>query len=188
MSTLTSFGDRVDDDEVGDAVAGEVGHRDRVRARRGGVRHLGAERAITRAQSHSHVPAHVVGIDQVGDAVAGEVGHRHAGGSGEAWALVGGVDSRRLERAVAVAQSHRDRVVGVVGEDQVGDAVAVDVRHRHLARAGAGGDDDLRLKRAVTVVQQDADRVVALVDVRMSSLPSLVTSASVTCHTRGPTA
>ena len=157
-------GDRVDADDVGDAVAVEVRHRDVVGARSGGVGHLGSEGAVAGAQAHSHVPGHVVGIDQVGDAVAGEVGHRHAGGPGETWALIGGVDCRRLERAIAVAQQHPDRVVGVVGEDQVGYTVPVDVRHRQVARAGAGGDYDLRLKRAVAIVQQYADRVGALVD------------------------
>ena len=86
-------------------------------------------------------------------------------GPGEARALVGGVDlSAAWKVPLPLPSSHRDRVGGVVGDDQVGDAVAVDVRHRHIARAGAGGDDDLRLKRAVAVVQQDADRVGALVD------------------------
>ena len=40
-----------------------------------------------------------------------------------------------LERAVAVAQQHADLVAAVVGGDDVGDAVAVQIRHGHRDRA-----------------------------------------------------
>ena len=40
----------------------------------------------------------------------------------------------RLERAVAVAQQHAHRVVAPVGGDDVGDAVAGQVGHRHASR------------------------------------------------------
>ena len=47
----------------------------------------------------------------------------------------------RLKGAVAVAQKHAHRVVNPVGRDDVGDAVAVQVPHRHRvgARSGAEG-------------------------------------------------
>ena len=37
----------------------------------------------------------------------------------------------RLEVPLAVAKQHRHRVIAVVGGDDVGPAIAVDIRHRH---------------------------------------------------------
>ena len=55
-----------------------------------------------------------VADDQVGDAVAGQVGHHDFVGTGG-----DGVGHHRLEGAVAVAQEHADRVVVLVGDDDV---------------------------------------------------------------------
>ena len=71
-----------------------------------------------------------------------------------------------LERAVAVAQQHADAVVGSVGGDDVGDAVAVQVGHDDLKRAQGGGGGGLlgaRGECAVAVAHEHAGRVVALI-------------------------
>ena len=43
-------------------------------------------------------------------------------------------------RPVRRVQQHADVVAAVVGDDEVGLAVAVDVRHRHGVRIAAGGE------------------------------------------------
>ena len=68
----------------------------------------------------------------------------------------------RLERAVAVAQQHRHRVVAVVGGDDVGVAIAK-VRDRHRIRITPHGKGLGRLEGAVAVAQQHRHRVVAIV-------------------------
>ena len=65
-----------------------------------------------------------------------------------------------LECAVAVAQEHAHVRAGVVGGDDVGDAVAVQVGHRHRDRQPSGGEGLLRLERAVAIAQQHAHAVV----------------------------
>ena len=53
----------------------------------------------------------------------------------EAGPLPAGKVRRGLEGAVAVAQQHAHVVAAVVGGDDVGDAVAVEVRHLHFVRS-----------------------------------------------------
>ena len=60
-------------------------------------------------------------------------------------------------------QEDADRAVVVAHGHQVGQAVAVDVRHHGLDRLLLGGEGQRGLKRAVAVVQQHAHRVVARV-------------------------
>ena len=68
---------------------------------------------------------------------------------------------RRLEGAVAVAQQHAHRVAAEVGDDQVGPAVAVEVR-RPPPKWGRGRRCRLRgLEGAVAVAQQHAHGVAA---------------------------
>ena len=84
-------------DEVGLAVAGEVGH-----GQRDGLVGLaiGPEGAVAVAQEDQHIAVGVAD-QEVGHAVAVDVGDRQAGGLGP-----GVVGDRRLEAALAVAQ-HR---------------------------------------------------------------------------------
>ena len=104
MSTLTVSSVVVGDDDVGDAVAGQVGHRRPARAAADGEGLLHAEGAVAVAQEHAHGVAAGVGRHEVGPAVAVEVGHRHGGGRG-----TDGHGLPRLEGAVAVAQLHGHR-------------------------------------------------------------------------------
>ena len=64
------------------------------------------------------------------------------------------------EGAVAVAQQHAHGVAAVVGDDEVGLAVAVDVRDRHGYWVRAGGEVDRAAEGAVAVAEQHAHGVV----------------------------
>ena len=137
-STLTRVAADVGDDQVGLAVAVDVAPRPRRPDSMPAAKVCWAlEGAVAVAQQHAHGVAAVVGDDQVGLAVAVHVRPRRrsngcrAGGEG----LPGD-----LEGAVAVAQQHAHGVVAVVGDDQVGLAVAVHVR-RDATETGlqAGG-------------------------------------------------
>src|SRR5439155_5173024 len=64
-----------------------------------------------------------------------------------------------LEGAVAVAQEHAHGTGFVVGGDDVGDAVAIHVRHRHRKRTPVRGKSLLRLERAVAVAEQHTHTV-----------------------------
>ena len=66
------------------------------------------------------------------DAVAGEITHRN-----RKWTSGRVKAALRLERAVAQAQKYRDVARVVVGDDDVGDAVAGEVRDDHCARSWA---------------------------------------------------
>ena len=73
---------------------------------------------------------------------------------GQADGLVGPLV--RLERAVAVAQDDQ-QVALVVADQQVGDAVAVDVAHGQAGRVVAGVDPGHRDEAPLAVVQEDRD-------------------------------
>ena len=108
----------------------------------------------------------------------------------------------RLECAVAVAQQHAE-YVAAVGNHEIGNAIAVDVRHRH----GEGPDSVLKLC-AVWKVPSPLPRntltvLPMLLLVTRSGLPSPLTSATATrvrpsvrsevvrtgtCHRHCPTA
>ena len=77
----------------------------------------------------------LVGDDQVGPAVAVEVGDGDADRVGAGEEAVAAVE-RRAELAVAQAGIDQHVVAAAVGDDQVGDAVAVEVGQRD----GAGGE------------------------------------------------
>ena len=100
-----------------------------------------------------------VGDGQVEVAVAGEV-PRHDGDR----VRPDRVGDLGLERAVAVAQQHRDRRRDrSVGDGQVEVAVAVEVPRHDRDRARPHRVGDLGLERAVAVAQQDGDVVGAAV-------------------------
>ena len=117
----------VGEDEVGDAVAGEVGdgqgdgRLDRLE---------GPEGAVAVADEDQHV-AIGVADQEVELAVAQEVGDGQAGGIG-----AGVVGHRGREAALAVAQVDAHAVGGEDG--QVGDAVAGEVGHADDLRRGSG--------------------------------------------------
>ena len=69
----------------------------------------------------------------------------------------------RLERSVAIARQHADRVVQVIGDPEIRLAVAVEVAHRHIARSPSGGKTPRRPECAVAIAQQDRHIVVAVV-------------------------
>ena len=107
----------VGDDQVGDAVAVQVGQLHGAGVEQAGGS-IGQDGRIAGAVIDDHAIEALVGVDDVLGAVAGQVGHGQLDG------LVGLVVG--LERAVAVAQQHQDVAVGVADE-QVELAVAVDV-------------------------------------------------------------
>ena len=101
------------------------------------------------AQQHRDVVRAGVGDQQVGLTV--QVGDRQSGGVGADGEARGAAD-RRSELAVAQPGIDEDVVAAAVGDDQVGDAVAVHVRQLD----GAGGEqagglvgDDLRAGRVL---------------------------------------
>ena len=135
----------VGDDEVGLAVAVDVRHRHGVRDGAGGEGLLGGEGGrwspgAVVFSSTLTLLLPIVGDDEVGLAVAVDVRHRHglgsaAGGEG----LLGG-EGRAWSPRRRRVQQHAHAVAGLVGDDEVGLAVAVDVRHRHGEGIGAGGE------------------------------------------------
>ena len=90
-------------------------------------------------------------------------------------------------------EQHRDRAVDRIRHDQVGLAVAVDVRRRHRVRAAARGEGLLggeagRDGPGRGGVEQHRHRVVAAFATIRSGLPSPLTSATVTESGRLPVA
>ncbi len=106
-------------DNVELAVAVQVRHRDRRRARSDREGLLRREGAVPVAQQHADRVVAVVGGDDVLFAVAGQVRHSHA-----ARVVSNRVGFRGLEGAVPVAQQHAHAVRAAVGHNEVGDAVA----------------------------------------------------------------
>ena len=169
-------------DDVGAAVAGDVGQEPRVlvhppaaglEAEVGEHELRRLERAVAVAQRRPH--AGVAEADDVGPAVAGDVGEEarvlvDAPAAGLE-AEVGEHELRRLERAVAVAQ--RRPHAGVAEADDVGPAVAGDVGQeaRMLVdppaaglEAEVGEHEPRRLERAVAVAQRRPHAGVAEAD------------------------
>ena len=137
----------------------------------------------------SHVPADVGWVDQVGNAVAVYVCHGQFDYALKLSRVVGGIDGRRPERAVAVAIEHPDRVGGIVVLDQVGLAVAVDVRRYRPGNPGSGGNDESGAENVPSPLPSSTLTVLLpLLPVMMSGLPSLLTFPTVTRHSRGPAA
>ena len=131
MSTLTSSATALTTIRSGLAVAVQVRHRDRIGAFSGRVSHdRGPERAVAVAQADGHVPGTRNWVDQVGDAVAGQVGDGNRGRAGEARAAGWRRRSRARETCRCLLPGDPDRVGGVVVDDQVGDAVAIDISDR----------------------------------------------------------
>ena len=146
-------------DDVGDAVAVEVGDGHRKRPLSGGIGLLRLERAVAVAQEHAHTVSGPVGGDDVGDAVAVEVRHHDLKGGrrGSGRGLLGSEG----KGAVAVAQEHARRIVAEIGGDDVNLAIAVQVPYGDGTRRFSGGEGLLGLEGAVAVAQEHADRVVA---------------------------
>ena len=124
-----------DGDQVGPAVAVDIGHDGLDRREVGGEGLLTAKGSVAVVKQDAHVVAAVVGGDDVGLAVAGQVGRGHRVGP-----RADGVGLLRSECAVAVAHEHADGVARRVGGDDVGHAVAVQVGHGHGKRLLAGGE------------------------------------------------
>ena len=99
------------------------------------------------AMATSRLPSPLKSADRGGKRGGG--GRRAAGG---------------LEGAVAVAQVQRDRAGrSLVGREDVGIAIVVEVADAHRRGAAAGGVIDLGAERAQAVVLEDADRVEVVV-------------------------
>ena len=131
-------------DDVGDAVAGQVGHDEWARSVTDEGIPLVLEGAVAVPQEYAHrLRAAVSGDedarveicgDDVGDAVAIHVGNLDCPRS-----LAGHVVHRRLEGAVAIAQPYAHAVVaGFVVHDDVVDAVASQVADRDSGGQVAG--------------------------------------------------
>ena len=114
-------------DQVGLAVPVQIGHGNRTRGLLRPRRFAGAAKVpspfpISTLTSSPNVFA----VTMSGMLSPAQVGHDHRRRAG-----ADGIDLLRLEGAVAVAQQDTHRVVDVVGGDDVGNAVAGQVRDRH---------------------------------------------------------
>ena len=65
----------------------------------------------------------------------------------------------RPERAIAVAQKHRDAIASRIGCGQVLSSVAIEVTHGDGLRRGTGDVIDGRAERAVAIPYQHRDTV-----------------------------
>ena len=76
--------------------------------------------------------------------------------------------SLRPERLVALIQKHGDAVVALIGADDVGQAVLVEIPHHHLRRIGKQPQGDVLLggEAAVALTEQNGDVAVGLVSDR----------------------
>jgi hypothetical protein len=121
--------DRVDDRQVGHAVAVEVADGDRLRVRAGGHEEGRGEAAVAVPEQHGgragaagSAQAVLVDGDDVDGAVAVEVGGRDRVGLG-----ADRQRRQRLEAAVLALPQHGQRGALVVRDDEVAPAVAVEV-------------------------------------------------------------
>ena len=119
-----------------------------------------------RVQQHRHRVAVVVGDDEVGLAVAVDVRHRHGGRESPPAKVCWVAKASRGRARRRRVQQHRHRVGAVVGDDEVGLAVAVDVPDRHGDRGSARGEGLLggegrRGGRPGVVVFSSTDTVLA---------------------------
>src|SRR5690606_22870471 len=94
-----------------------------------------------------------VGADDVEPPIAIDVAQGHA------LRLVTDGVVRAIEGAAAPAEQDADRVAGVVGRDQVDDAVAVQVAGAHRVWPASDRRRAAVLEGAVTAAEQDADGV-----------------------------
>ena len=116
----------VGDDQVGDAVAGQVGQRHGPGIEQSGGL-VGQHGGLAGAVLDDHAIEPLVGVDEVGLAVAGQIGHR------QRHVLVGLAIG--AEGAVAVAL--QDEQIAVrVADQEVGDAVAIDIGDRQAVGLG----------------------------------------------------
>src|SRR5262249_49428342 len=118
--------------DVQAAVVVEVGQGHRVGGAADGVVLGRPEAAVALPEQHRHRSVRVGG-DDVEVAVAAHVADGHRGGSPPDGKVLRGPQS-----AGAVVQEYADVVPIRFGHDDVGLAVAVDVPHGQLTRAGAG--------------------------------------------------
>ena len=103
-------------------------------------------------EKYRYIIAALVRHRQIGFAVPVGVPHRH-----EVRTRAGGIEHRRLEGAVAIAQEHVD--AARVRHRQIGFAVSIEVSHRHGGRTRAGGIVHWRLEGAVAIAQEHVDVV-----------------------------
>ena len=73
------------------------------------------------------------------------------------------VIGRCREGAVAVAQQHADRRTAVVGDDEIGQAIAVEIAGGQRDRPGTGGEVSSGLEGVVAVAEQDANIATAVI-------------------------
>ena len=134
-STLTLLPSVVGDDEVGLAVAVDVRHRHGVGLLPVAKVCWAANGSVVaparRVQQHAHAVAVVVGDDEVGLAVAVDVRHRHGIGTGRRWRRSAGRRKVPCRPGLSRQQHAHACCSSLIGDDEVGLAVAVDVRHRH---------------------------------------------------------
>src|SRR5437868_3304143 len=86
----------------------------------------GPARAGALAQQDRNIVGTGVGHDEIGDAVAVEIGHRQPGGVGAGKETVPAIGGGP-ELAVAQPEIDQHVVAAAVGDNQVGDAVTVEV-------------------------------------------------------------
>ncbi len=140
-------GSLVGDGDVGQAVAGEVGHRDVRRGDAGGQRDRRRESAGGGLQGDGHAVVQGVGGHQVLEAVPVQVGRREArrqGGGRERGLPRGrpaGCDGVERDREHELAGRHRDVVVGVGRGDGRSRA---DPQHGDRPRGPPGVEDHRR--------------------------------------------
>src|SRR5262249_13888480 len=133
------------DEQVGSAIAIDVRHRHRTGIAAGGEGLLGGKTGRggaggRRVDQNRQREGECVGNEQVGSAIAIDVRRRHEGGAGTGGESLLGGETGRGGAGGRRVQQHRHREGGLVGDEQVGSAIAIDVRRRHQGGIVAGGE------------------------------------------------
>ena len=123
--------------DVRNAVIIKVANRSRGRGEpkdADGVFRMPVERTVAVSEQHAKAVGVEIPVDnrEVQGAVAVEIGDRN-----EHWIGAGGIGYLRLKRAIGTAEEDADVIHGVIGNDDVGDAIVIEVADRDgLRRAG----------------------------------------------------
>src|SRR5207248_1521423 len=112
-----------------------------------------SEAAVTDARQQADASV-TISHCQIRYAVAVEVNHRHVVRIRAGWEA-----NCVLESAVSIAQKFADRPEAIVGHDDIGLAIAIEVANLNVKRTGDGISPG-ESKCAVAIIQEDLDDIV----------------------------